>query len=358
MPEATSPSRWTALRHLTQARFKEFFREPAAIFWVYGFPLLLAIILGLAFRNRPVERLRVDLVNDGPGGTVAAEKMQTLLGADERVQVELHDAATARNRLRTAKTDLVLTPASDAKSAPDYLTEPNRPEAVLARNAVENVILRQQLPNLPTPNISTIDETGSRYIDFLIPGLVGLNLMGGGLFGVGFLIVDLRVRKLLKRFLATPMRKSDFMMSLMLSRFVFMIVEISVLLLFAWAIFGVHVQGNFLALVVVLFAGGICFTSIGLLLGSRAKTLETVAGMMNAIMLPMYLVSGVFFSYERFPTEIHPIIKALPLTPTIDGLRAIMNDGAGFEAVVQPVLILGAWTLFCATLATRLFRWR
>lgn len=354
---ADHSSRWTALNELIRARFLEFFREPGAIFWVYGFPLILAVVLGLAFKNRPVEKLKVDIVVDGPAGSIAAEQMKESLSKDDRLILTMLTAEDGRKRMRSAKTDLVVTPGTSGQ-VPEYLTEPNRPEAVLTRNAVENILLRQQVPNFPEAKLTTIEENGSRYIDFLIPGLLGLNLMGGGLFGVGFLIVDLRVRKLLKRFLATPMRKSDFMISLMASRFAFSIIEIGILLLFAWIFFEVKIQGNFLALLVIFIAGGICFASIGLLLGSRAKTLEAVAGLMNAVMLPMYLVSGVFFSYERFPEIVQPIIKALPLTAVIDGLRAIINDGAGFDATLRPLITLSFWTILCGFLAMRLFRWK
>ncbi len=355
MAEATHNS--SPLLNLTLGRIREFYREPAAVFWVYGFPLFLAVILGTAFRNRPVEQIRVDIVTDGPAGLVAAEQMKTSLERDPRLVITLDHSSVCRNRMRTAKTDLVVTPG-ETNSAPDYLIEPNRPEAVLAKNAVDNVLLRDRFPTAPKATESTLDEPGARYIDFLIPGLIGTNLMGGGLWGVGFVIVDMRVRKLLKRFLATPMRKTDFMLSLVLSRLIFTMVEIVLLFGFAWLVFGVRVFGDPLAFLILLFAGGTCFAGIGLLVACRAKTIETVSGLMNAVMLPMYLLSGVFFSAERFPQEIQPFIQALPLTVLIDALRNVMNDGAGLTAIIRPTLILIAWGLGCFFLALRLFRWR
>src|SRR5262245_2512657 len=170
-----------------------------------------------------------------------------------------------------------------------------------------------------------------------------MNLMGGGLWGVGFVVVDLRVRKLLKRFLATPMRKSDFLLSLMLSRLLFTLIEMVLLIAFAWLVFDISVRGNVLAFVILVTVGGFCFAGLGLLIACRAKTIETVSGLMNAIMLPMYLLSGVFFSSERFPDEVQPFLKALPLTQLVNGLRAVMNDGAGFGAIAIPVAVLSAW---------------
>jgi hypothetical protein len=355
----TDPTRagnTSPLLQLTRARLREFYREPAAVFWVYGFPLILAVILGVAFRNRPVERLRVDISETNPSFTL---NLTDQLRADARLEIWTGTEQEARNRLRTAKTDLVILPdPATGATTRQYLFDPNRPESVLARNAVDNALLRAAAPNAPPAVELTIDEPGGRYIDFLIPGLIGINLMGGGLWGVGFVVVDMRVRKLLKRFLATPMRRRDFLLSLMLSRVVFTIVEILLLVGFAYFAFDIRVRGSLPAFLALLVVGGMCFAGIGLLVACRAKTIETVSGLMNAVMLPMYLLCGVFFSSDRFPDEVQPFVKALPLTPLNDGLRAVMNDGAGFEAVVVPLAVLTAWGLASFGIALRFFRWR
>jgi ABC-type multidrug transport system permease subunit len=356
MHESPPERRYYPLYELTVARFREFFREPAAVFWVYGFPLLLAVVLGIAFQNRPVEHIRVDIST--AAGPSAAEAYREQLAGDARFDVRVGSDEETRNRMRTAKTDLVILP-DPAGGTRSYLLDPSRPECLLARNAVDNALLRASIPNAPpVPKEVTIEEPGGRYIDFLIPGLIGTNLMGGGLWGVGFVTVDMRVRKLLKRFLATPMRRQDFLISLMLSRLVFTLIEIALLLGFAYVAFDIHVRGNpaaFLALVVV---GGVCFAGLGLLVACRAKTIETVSGLMNAVMMPMYLFSGVFFSSERFPDWSQPVIKLLPLTQLNDGLRAVMNDGAGFEAIVVPLVNLAVWSVISYVLALRFFRWR
>lgn len=350
--------RMTPLVQLTLARFREFFREPAAVFWVYGFPLMLTLALGTAFRNRPVELIPVDVQSDGPGGSAAAEQMKGRLAANARLRVTVVDGATARNRLRTAKTDLIVVPSSGSAAASEYLFDPNRAEGVLARNAVDNVLVRQRVPDLPTPVERTIDEPGGRYIDFLVPGLIGTNLMGGGLWGVGFVTVDMRVRKLLKRFAATPIRRSDFLLSLMLSRLVFTMIEIALLLTFAYFVFDIRIRGNPLTFLTVVLLGGTCFAGVGLLVACRARTVETVSGLMNAVMLPMYILSGVFFSSERFPEIMQPFIQVLPLTALNDGLRAVMNEGAGWEALPYPLLVLGLWGAGSFFVALRYFRWR
>jgi len=345
------------LFQLTLTRFREFYREPAAVFWVYGFPLLLAVALGVAFRDRPVEKITVDVVTDGAGGRAAAEHLAEKLSADERLKVNLNPDATAKNRLRTAKTGLIIRPLAGEPKW-EYQLDPNRPECVLARNAVDNLLLRSEAPQLAKPQDISTDEPGGRYIDFLLPGLMGTNLMGGGLFGVGFVIVDLRVRKLLKRFLATPMKKHHFMLSLLISRLVFVLIEIAVLLMFANLAFDVTVHGNWLTLLALVFVSGLSFGGLGLLIACRAKTIETVSGLMNAIMLPMYVVSGVFFPSDKFPDAVQPLIQLLPLTACIDGLRAIINDGAGFVDTWKSFTVLAAWGLGSFGIAMRLFRWR
>lgn len=344
------------LWQLTLARFREFYREPAALFWVYGFPLILAFTLGLAFSEKPVPASNVDVVLDS-ANPAAAEKLRAQLAAEPGFTVAVHDEATCRKRLRSAKTDVIIIPRSDS-SGREYLFDATRSESVLARNAADRVFLRAANPNLPPAPETAVTEPGGRYIDFLIPGLLGMNLLGGGLFGVGFAVGDLRVRKLLKRFQATPMRRSDFMLSLMISRLVFTLIDIGLLLGVAYFAFDIRVRGNVFVFAILIASGGACFAGLGLLVGSRARTMETIAGLVNALMLPMYVLSGVFFSAARFPEAMQPIIRALPLTALNDGLRAVMNDGAGWEALPYPLLVLAIWGTICFTLALRIFRWR
>jgi ABC-type multidrug transport system permease subunit len=345
------------LWQLTLARFREFYREPAALFWVYGFPLILAFALGLAFSEKPVPASTVDVLLD-PANPGASEKLRADLANEPGLVVALHDEPTARQRLRTAKADLVVVPRPGSGAGHEFLFDDTRSESVLARNAADRALLRAASPSAPRPKEHAVAEPGNRYIDFLIPGLLGINLLGGGLFGVGFAVADMRIRKLLKRFQATPMRRSDFLLSLMLSRLVFTIIDIGLLFAVAYWAFGIRVRGDFAAFAMLIAAGGASFAGLGLLLGSRARTMETTAGLVNAVMLPMYVLSGVFFSASRFPEVTQPFIQALPLTALNDGLRAVMNDGAGWEALPRPLLVLGIWGVGSFVLALRIFRWR
>jgi ABC-type multidrug transport system permease subunit len=230
---------------------------------------------------------------------------------------------------------------------------------VLARSGVDDQLQRAAgRQDAADVSFVEVDEPGGRYIDFLVPGLLGMSLMGGGLWGVGFVIVDMRVRKLLKRFLATPMKKSDFMAAIMGSRMIFMVREVLFLLLFARYACGVVNHGSFVALTLLVLLGAVMFSGLGLLIASRAKTIEAVSGMMNLIMVPMWIFSGIFFSSERFPEAAQPFIKAIPLTPLIDALRSVMLEGAPLSAQLTRIAIMAAWGAVSFLLALRWFRWR
>jgi ABC-type multidrug transport system permease subunit len=359
---SVSPRRYWPLGQLVQARLREFLREPEAVFWVYGFPIVMTVVLGIAFRNKPVERVHVDIA-DGP----TAESVKTALSSQERIEAAIHDLDSCQQRLRTGKVELVVVPLSPATATSEkteshpryeYLLVPGRPESRLARDDVDRLIQRQAgRKDAAEVKDVEVDEPGGRYIDFLVPGLLGMGLMGGGLWGVGFVTVDMRIRKLLKRFLATPMRKTDFLGALMLSRLIFMVPEVLILLLFARFAFDVTIAGSLLAVFVLILLGAFSFAGIGLLLASRARTIEAVSGLMNLIMLPMWLFSGVFFSSERFPDWLQGFIWVLPLTPLNNALRAVMLEGASLASQWAEMALLAGWGLITFVLALKWFRW-
>ena len=358
--DAAAARRYWPLGQLVLARVREFYREPEAVFWVYGFPVVMVVALGIAFHNKRVESIAVDIRQDTDGATTSASRgvdfVRQALEKDSRYVVRVGDAESCRVRLRTSKTELIVLPT--AAGGYEYQFDPTRPESLLARSKVDDTLQRAAGRKDPLPTADReFTEPGGRYIDFLVPGLIGMSLMGGGLWGVGFVTVDLRIRKVLKRFLATPMRRGDFLASLMLSRLLFLIPEMVVLLLFAWLAFGVVVHGSLLAVAVLILLGAFTFAGLGLLVASRARTVEAVSGLMNLVMLPMWLLSGVFFSSERFPEAAQPFIKALPLTPLINALRAVCQQGASLTSQGPEVAILAAWAVASFLLALRWFRW-
>ncbi|APW62616.1 ABC transporter permease [Paludisphaera borealis] len=350
------------------ARLREFVRQPARIFWVYGFPMLLAVVLGFAFQNRPPAPVQADLVA-GPAATAiekavadhnarAAAASASARGIAPIVELSVHPEAQALHRLKTGKTPIVINP--DGETSWTYQYDPTRPEAASARLAIDDVL--QQAAGRTNPRATTdvlVTEPGSRYIDFLIPGLIGINAMGGGLWGVGFFLVNMRIGKLLKCFVATPMPRRDFLGAILASRLTFLIPDLAVLLLLGVFAYRMPIHGSLLLVIVLDVIGALAFAGIGLLVASRASSTETVSGLMNLVMLPMWLFSGVFFASERFPSFFQPFIQALPLTQLVNALRLVILEGAGLDSfdVLKAIAILAAWAIGTFWLALRLFKW-
>jgi ABC-type multidrug transport system permease subunit len=336
------------LVQLTIVRFLETLREPEALFWIFAFPILLAGGLGIAFRNRPAEVLKV--------ATVSTEITQSLQ-REKLLAVQQLDLPAAEDALRTGKIALLAVPGSNGAIV--YRYDDTNPEGRTARMLADRAVQRAAGRVDPVASSDVLmREPGSRYIDFLIPGLLGMNLMGSAIWGMGFTVVDMRRKKLLKRLIATPMPKQYFLLSYVLSRILMLIAEVGIVLGFGAWIFHVPVRGSLLSLGLVCLVGSLTFSALGLLLASRAKTIEAASGLMNAVMLPMWIASGVFFSAQRFPDVVQPIIKALPLTAAIDALRANMLQGASLAQLWPQLGVLSAWLVFCFILALKLFRWR
>ena len=329
-------------------------REPEVVFWVFAFPLLLALGLGIAFRNKPADVVSLVIVR-GPG----SDQAQALLARSPQhgmFKVQVLEADQARKGFRLGKFDLVVEPG--ANGGFDYRYDPARPESVLAKSEVNDALQAAagRKDTVPTTAV-TSSEPGSRYIDFLIPGLLGMNLMNSGMWGIGFALVDMRQRKLLKRFVATPMRRGDFLLALASSRLILMIVEVGLLLVFGVIFFHMRVAGSVAAITLIAGLGSLTFGGVGLLTASRAQKIESVSGLINLVMMPMWIFSGVFFSYERFPAIIHPFIKALPLTALNDALRASILEGTPLLHQWPRLLIMILWGGISFVLALRWFRW-
>ena len=372
-----------ALLELTRARIREFVREPEAVFWVFVFPVLLAIALGIAFRNTGPERVRVAVEGDplqAPGSR-AGRLMEWLEGRSD-IQALLLSPEEAALALRTGRVSLVLRPAQsevpatgnpesgEAVSTPPslpgldsdglvYRYDPTRPDSRVARLVVDDALQRGMgRKDVAEVRDEAVAQPGARYIDFLIPGLVGLNLMGSGMWGLGFAVVQARTRKLLKLLAATPMRRTHFLLSFMLSRLIFLVLEVVAVIGFGWIAFGVSVRGSILDLGVISLVGAMSFAGLGLLVAARPQTIEGVSGLMNLVMLPMWLLSGTFFAASRFPEFWQPVIQALPLTALNDALRATINEGLPLTSSLPDMLVMVVWGSVSFLLALRWFRWQ
>jgi ABC-type multidrug transport system permease subunit len=358
------------LFQLTLARVREFVREPEAVFWVFIFPVLLALALGIAFRNQAPEKIPVGVDNRLP----AAERITESLSNFPGLEPVLGSDKNLSRQMRAGKIDLIVAPCDPVSGGagpedPDlgrvdaaplcYVYDAAQPGGRMARLAADEALQRSMgRKDVVRTRDRKIAETGRRYIDFLIPGLIGLNLMASGMWGVGFNVVDNRTKKLLKLLTATPMRRLHFLLGFILSRLVFLALEVIALVGFGWVVFGVVVQGSLLSLAVILLAGAMTFAGLGLLVAARPKSIEGVSGWMNLVMLPMWLLSGSFFSYCRFPEVMHPFIRALPLTALNDALRSVMSEEAPLMHSLTELGVLLVWGGVSFAVALKIFRWK
>lgn len=340
---------FSPLVEMTLARLREFVREPEALFWTFVFPIVMSVMLAVAFPARGSRPVQVGLV-PGPG---AASLRQTLAGTPG---IALRDVPPTEEQraIREGEVDLVVVPSSP----PTYRFDPAREESRIARLVVDEALKRAAgRPDPWSAREEPLKVPGSRYIDWLIPGILGMNIMSTGMWGIGFSIVQMRIRKLLKLLVASPMRKREYLLAQMLARLVFLAPEAAVPLLFGALVLGMPVYGSFAAIAAVCLAGALSFTAFGLLMASRARTLEAISGILNLVMLPMWVLSGVFFSTANFPAFLQPVIQALPLTALNDALRAVVLEGATLHAVGGELALLAAWGIIPFAAALRLFRW-
>lgn len=348
------------LVELTKARFLEFLRDPSAIFWVFVFPILLTVVLGIAFKNQGPEKIEVGFL--GPAAEELVERIDAQKPEGEKAQLKLTmmNPGQASAALKSGKIDLIVRAEFWAGGTPmiTYQFDPTRPGARMARLAVDNLV-QSTYGRIDTVQVieEQVEEKGGRYIDFLIPGLIGMNVMGSCMWGLGYAIVDSRRRKLLKRFAVTPMNRSHFLLSFALSRLIFLVMEVGFLVLFAYLVFSVRIQGGILTLALVALVGTAAFSGLALLIASRTASTETASGWMNLVQLPMWLLSGSFFAYSRFPEFLHPWIRLLPLTALNDAARAVMNDGSGISAITWELAVLAFWSLVSFAVALRIFKW-
>ncbi len=338
---------FSSLYQLTSIRFRLILREPEAIFWIFIFPILLAVGLGIAFRNRPADVLPV---------AATTPQLTQSLARDPGLTAQTLSEPDGHQALSTGSILLLVIQRPESL---DYLYDDTNPDArtarLLANQAIQSAAGRRD--PLPASN-QLIHETGSRYIDFVVPGLLGMNLMGSAMWGLGFSIVEARQKKLLKRLVASPMPRWQYLASFLLSRLAMLVIEVVAFLGFARLVFAVPFRGPLWQLALLCVLTSLTFSALGLLVATRARTMEAVSGLMNLVMLPMWILSGVFFSASRFPAVIQPIVRALPLTAAIDAMRGNMLQGQSLAHMLSPVAILLAWFILPFAISLRIFRWR
>jgi ABC-type multidrug transport system permease subunit len=311
--------------------------------------------LGIAFRSKPPDVAHIAVVS----GDARSATFVEALKHDHGLAVEALPRDSARVALRTGRVAVVVTPGPNGGGGVEYEYDDTRPDArtakLLANDALQRGEGRQDVLGASD---RFVREAGSRYIDFVVPGLLGMTIMGGGIWGLGFSIVDQRRKRLLKRLVATPMSRAEYLASYVLSRFVLLTIEAVVLIGASVLLFKIPMRSSWLSIAAIVVISALAFGGLGLLIASRSQTIEGVSGLMNLCMLPMWVLSGVFFSSENFPRAVQPFIKALPLTATNDALRASMLRGVPFAALWPQLGILALWMTVCFAVALKIFRWR
>jgi ABC-type multidrug transport system permease subunit len=310
----------------------------------------MSVAMAIAFPAGGGQAVRVGVIA-GPH-TEALRK--TLAGSKDVVVRDLSPDDQLR-ALRNGDVHVIVV----AGNPPTYRFDPTREESRLAQLVVDNVLKGASGRAEPwLAREELIEVPGSRYVDWLIPGIISLGIMNNGLWSIGFMTVQARLRKLLKRLAASPMQKRDFLMAPVLARLVFLGPEVAVPLVFGWLAFGMPIRGGIVSIAVVAILGALMWGALGLLMGSRARTFEAASGLMNLMSVPMWVLSGVFFSSSNFPDAVQPFIQALPLTALVDTLRGVILEGATLASLWHELAILAAWTVLPFAIALKIFRWR
>jgi ABC-type multidrug transport system permease subunit len=338
------------LIELTLARLREFVREPEALFWSFFFPIVMSVAMAIAFPSRGSQPVRVGV----PPGA-ASEMLRKALSSDAGVIVHDVSADEELRQLREGDVHVIVRPGDP----PTYRFDPDREESRIARLVVDDVLKRAGGRSDPwQAREDAVAVPGSRYVDWLIPGIVALGIMNNSMWSIGFMTVQMRLRKLLKRLAASPMRKWEFLLAQVQARLLFLGPEVAVPLVFGAFAFGMPIRGSSLTIALVALIGALAFGSIGLLVGSRVRTLEAVSGLMNLMMVPMWVLSGVFFSSSNFPEAVQPLIRALPLTALVDALRGVVLEGATPAGIRFELATLAAWAVVPFAIGLRIFKWR
>jgi len=346
-----SRSLWQQIK----CRWREFRREPSAFFWVMFMPILWMVVLGFAFSKPRPESYGVGWLSPETPSTLSESTHKALT---ENRQIHLWEAPLGELETRIKRGEISMILQFDAQSKATYRLDQNNPEAVRARNFVNDVVQNQGGRTDPVPQSSeNIQAEGGRYVDFLIPGLLGLSIMTTSLFGVGMTIVSNRKENLLKRYLATPMRAYEYIVSHMFGRLIILTADFSAVMIAGYLIFHFRLYGNFLHYVLFAILGAAAFTAVALLCAARTRSVPMISGLTNLISLPMMMLSGVFFSKNNFPDWLREGTAYLPLTALNDGLRKIALEGLPIQALGPEITVLGLYTVIASVIAQRLFKW-
>lgn len=356
------------IRYLVDMHFKEFWREPGIIFWAILFPVLMALGLGSAFTEKREMIKTIAFVQEdkrpsdkwmeftAQSETIKDSIVSKKLGSEKLGFTEYRFRAVtwdeAIRMLKKGKTNVIIKQTHDSL---EYHFDPLNPEAQVTYLQLSSAVNGEELSD--TSSIKPTEQAGTRYIDFLIPGLVAWGIMMSCMWGISYNNIDKRIRKLLRRMVATPMKKSNYMIAQFISRLSLGAMEASILIIFSWWIFDVQIQGSLLALILMFIAGHIAFNGIAILVSSRTDNSQIANGLINLVVMPMMILSGIFFSYHNFPDWMVNIIELLPLTMLADNIRNVFIEGATVFEVLPKAVALTIIGLAFMIPGLRVYKW-
>lgn len=349
------------LKELILMNFKEFYREPGIIFWAILFPIILAIGLGFAFSENANLTRKVALVKSS---LISSEKHSMLqnnsfieAGNNEMGITTYHllevNWEGAIQMIKKGKTSIIIQLGKDSLT---YHFDPSNPEAKLAYLQLSNT-LDGDSAEINSGNVNVLSQTGTRYIDFLLPGLLGMGIMMNCMWGVSYSNVNKRSKMLLRRMVATPMRKTYYILAQFIARLLLSLLEGTLLFTITYLVFEVPITGSIAGILLLYITGNFAFTGIAMLTSSRTSNPQVANGLINLVILPMMLLSGIYFSYHNFPEPVITIIELLPLTLIVNDMRAIFLEGAGFASIIPVSLVLTGVGVVFFVMGLRIYKW-
>jgi len=347
---------------------REFYREPGILFWGFLFPVITAWGLGIAFTGKPVQIKKVAVIDStAVQDTLTKQYRNFTFNPDGHRTYSIADNKLGTTtfvfdstywneaiiKLKQGKVAMILVLTN---SGVNYHFDPRSPESQLIYNQLNQLFTNPE-SLIASDAVQPMKLEGTRYIDFLVPGLIAMGCMMSSMWGIGYTLIERRSKKLLRRMVATPMKKIYYMIGLFIARYVLNFLEAGVLMLFAWLFFDIKIQGSPAAFVIIYTSGFILFSGLAVLVASRTSKLEIGNGLINAVVTPMMFVSGIFFSYSNFPDGVANVISYLPLTMVADATRAIYNEGATVATILPETLMLTGFGILFLLIGIRIFKW-
>lgn len=345
-----------SLIEMTKGRWREFCREPSAMFFVILMPIVWMILLGVMFSSSKTEHYRIGLALANFTESSQSKVVSLALEADHSLTVLTDSLSVLKNQLKRNNIALIVNKIDE--NGVQFIFDPSNPQSIQAKRLVSDRI-QTALGRQDVIAISDQPQSmpGGRYVDFLIPGLLALSLLTTSLFGTGMTIVANRRENLLKRYCVTPMKFSDYILSHIIGRYLIAVVETITILSAGFVLFDFHIYGSKFDFFLLILLGTGAFTAIGILAGSKTKNTSAYNGMVNLLSLPMMLLAGVWFSKTYFPSWLADIAQYLPLTALVDALRSIALEGATLGSVSFEILVLLGYGIASAVTAGKIFRW-